>query len=197
MVHQSGGPRARKALLVRWRGFGAPDPRFRVPSSGIAADPRLGLHRPVRWRPWDPRSCGVGPCRSIARRRCSTSACIEVGVEGADRRQHVRLRDNGVARVWAPADRCGTMTEVERARFLLRRLYPELEGPRLDAIIDRLDGEWRAGTWTGFRRPTRHPATPTSDRSPALSRRGPPPPRRRCRGVVRRGRRTARASGPP
>lgn len=77
---------------------------------------------------------------------------IEVGVEGR-RRQHGRLRANGIARVWAQADRAGPMTEVERARFLLRRLYPDLEGPRLDAIIDRLDGEWRAGTWTGFRRP--------------------------------------------
>lgn len=32
------------------------------------------------------------------------------------------------------------------------RLYPELEGPRLESIIDRLEREWRAGTWTGFRR---------------------------------------------
>jgi hypothetical protein len=45
------------------------------------------------------------------------------------------------------------MTEVERARFLLRRLFPELDGPRLDAIVDDLEREWRAGTWTGFRRP--------------------------------------------
>jgi len=77
---------------------------------------------------------------------------LDVGIDGR-RRQHVRLRANGVARVWAQADRAGPMTEVERARFLLRRLYPELDGPRLDAIIVRLDDEWQAGTWTGFRRP--------------------------------------------
>lgn len=77
---------------------------------------------------------------------------IEVGLDER-RRVHARLRANGIARVWAQADRAGPMTEVERARFLLRRLYPDLEGPRLDGIIARLDREWRAGTWTGFRRP--------------------------------------------
>jgi hypothetical protein len=57
--------------------------------------------------------------------------------------------------VWAQADRAGPMSELERARFLLRRLYPDLEGPRLDAIMVRLGAEWEAGTWTGFRRPER------------------------------------------
>lgn len=55
--------------------------------------------------------------------------------------------------VWAQADRAGPMTELERARFLLRRLYPDLEGPRLESIIARLGSEWEAGTWTGVRRP--------------------------------------------
>ena len=40
------------------------------------------------------------------------------------------------------------------ARFLLRRLYPDLEGARLDAIMTRLEAEWHAGTWTGFVRPS-------------------------------------------
>ena len=34
------------------------------------------------------------------------------------------------------------MTELERARFLLRRLYPDLEDARLDAIMTRLEAEW-------------------------------------------------------
>jgi hypothetical protein len=55
--------------------------------------------------------------------------------------------------VWAQADRAGEMTELERARFLLRRLYPDLEGPRLDAIMDRLEADWRIGAWTGLTRP--------------------------------------------
>jgi hypothetical protein len=74
---------------------------------------------------------------------------------GPDKR--MRLHDESYRRafelVWAQADRAGPMTELELARFLLRRLYPDLEGPRLDAIMDRLEVEWRAGTWTGFRRP--------------------------------------------
>lgn len=55
--------------------------------------------------------------------------------------------------VWAQADRAGPMSEIERARFLLRRLYPDLEGPRLEQIIRCLEVEWVAGTWNGFRRP--------------------------------------------
>ena len=45
------------------------------------------------------------------------------------------------------------MTALERACFLLRRLYPDLEGPRLESIMARLGAEWEAGTWTGFQRP--------------------------------------------
>lgn len=73
---------------------------------------------------------------------------------GADARMrlHDRLYRAAFGSVIAQADRAGKTTEVERARFLLRRLYPDLEGPRLDAIIDRLEAEWLAGTWTGVRR---------------------------------------------
>ncbi|MFP5343363.1 MAG: hypothetical protein ACLGIJ_10640 [Candidatus Limnocylindria bacterium] len=78
---------------------------------------------------------------------------IAAGV-AARREAGRRLRANGFARVWAQADRAGEMTELERARFLLRRLYPDLEGPRLEAIMATLEAEWAAGTWTGFRRPT-------------------------------------------
>lgn len=77
---------------------------------------------------------------------------LEAGSAGR-RAVHGRLRATAYARVWAQADRAGTMTELERARFLLRRLYPDLEGPRLESLMARLDAEWRAGTWTGFRRP--------------------------------------------
>jgi hypothetical protein len=76
----------------------------------------------------------------------------EVGPAGR-RLAHIRLRDIGRARVWAQADRAGEMTEVERARFLLRRLYPDLEGPRLEAIMAELSAAFDAGTWQGFRRP--------------------------------------------
>lgn len=67
-------------------------------------------------------------------------------------RLHSRLYRQAFDLVWAQADRAGEMTELERARFLLRRLYPDLEGPRLASIMSRLAAEWDAGTWTGFRR---------------------------------------------
>jgi hypothetical protein len=77
---------------------------------------------------------------------------MEVGISGR-RAVHVRLRANGIARVWAQVDRAGPMSELETARFVLRRLYPDLEGPHLDSIMARLTDEFVAGTWTGFVRP--------------------------------------------
>jgi hypothetical protein len=72
----------------------------------------------------------------------------------ADRlRLHARLRDEALILVWDQADRAGPMTELQVARFLLRRLYPDLEGDRLEAIMTRLEAEWLAGSWAGFRRP--------------------------------------------
>jgi hypothetical protein len=68
-------------------------------------------------------------------------------------RVHAAMHRQAFALVWAATDRVGPMSELERARFLLRRLYPDLEGPRLDAIMARLEDEWAAGTWRGFRRP--------------------------------------------
>lgn len=68
-------------------------------------------------------------------------------------RLHLEMYRLAFAQVWAAADRAGPMSELERARFLLRRLYPDLEGRRLESIMSRLGAEWEAGTWTGLRRP--------------------------------------------
>ena len=68
-------------------------------------------------------------------------------------RLHDAMYREAFALVWAQADRAGSMTELERARFLLRRLYPDLEGLRLDAIMAAFEVEWLAGTWSGVRRP--------------------------------------------
>ncbi len=91
-----------------------------------------------------------------------------MAVDQAQRRFDERLRDAGpdgrmrindrmyrdaFRLVWAQADRAGPMSELELARFLLRRLYPDLEGERLDSIMARLEAEWDAGTWTGLSRP--------------------------------------------
>lgn len=68
-------------------------------------------------------------------------------------RVHAAMYRQAFEFVWAAADRAGPMTELERARFLLRRLYPDLEGPRLESIMARLEAAWADGTWRGFRRP--------------------------------------------
>lgn len=70
-------------------------------------------------------------------------------------RLHDQMYRQAFTLVWAQADRADEMTELELARFLLRRLYPDLEGARLDAIVARLEADGRAGTWHGLRRPQR------------------------------------------
>jgi hypothetical protein len=46
------------------------------------------------------------------------------------------------------------MTPLEEARFLLRRLYPDLDGRRLEALMSELAARFDDGSWTGFRRPS-------------------------------------------
>jgi hypothetical protein len=67
-------------------------------------------------------------------------------------RWHVEMYQRAFDQVWAQADRAGPMSELERAEFLIRRLYPDWEGPQLDSIMRRLTAEWEAGTWHGPRR---------------------------------------------
>jgi hypothetical protein len=67
-------------------------------------------------------------------------------------RVHAAMYRQAFEMVWAAADRAGPMTELERARFLLRRLYPDWEGAMIESIMGRLEAEWNAGTWHGFRR---------------------------------------------
>jgi hypothetical protein len=74
---------------------------------------------------------------------------------GADERmrRHARLSREAHLLVWAQVDRAAPMSVLETARFLLRRLYPDLEGPRLDSIMAQLAAKAAAGTWSGFDRP--------------------------------------------
>ena len=72
-------------------------------------------------------------------------------------RVHAAMYRQAFEMVWTAADRAGPMTELERARFLLRRLYPDWEGPVLESIMGRLEVEWNAGTWHGFSRRTWDP----------------------------------------
>lgn len=69
------------------------------------------------------------------------------------RTAHAEMRGNAFLRVWAQADRAGPMEPLALTRFLLERLYPELQGPRLEAIMAefaRLEAE---GGWAGPIRP--------------------------------------------
>ena len=66
---------------------------------------------------------------------------------------HVAMYQLAFAHVWAAADRAGPMTPLDEARFVLRRLYPDLEGTRLEAIMAELAARFEDGSWTGFRRP--------------------------------------------
>lgn len=68
-------------------------------------------------------------------------------------RLHAQMYQDAHRLVWAQVDRAGPMSELETARFVLRRLYPDLEGPRLDAIMARLAAESEAGAWSGLERP--------------------------------------------
>jgi hypothetical protein len=73
---------------------------------------------------------------------------------GPERRMrlHTQMYQDALRLVWAQADRAAPMSELQTARFLLRRLYPDLEGERLESLMTRLSAEFEAGTWTGFRR---------------------------------------------
>ncbi len=73
----------------------------------------------------------------------------------AEARGAVRLRLSARARLlaWQQSDAIGPMSDLERAEFLLRRLYPALpEGSRRQ-ILEQLAAAEAAGEWHGFRRP--------------------------------------------
>ena len=64
-----------------------------------------------------------------------------------------RLRRKGLELVWRQSDDAGPMTELERAYFLIDRLYPEMPAPHRAQFRAQLEANWRAGRWQGFRRP--------------------------------------------
>ena len=68
-----------------------------------------------------------------------------------------RLRERGLALVWQQADAAGPMTEVDRAMFILDRLYPEMPRQHREQIQVDLAAADAAGR-SGFPRPTPHEA---------------------------------------
>lgn len=71
-----------------------------------------------------------------------------------------RMRQQAFVLVNRAADDAGPMTELDRAMFILRRLYPEFDDQQLDSMRRELARRERAGQWKGFVRPS---ATPDRD----------------------------------
>ena len=79
-------------------------------------------------------------------------------MSAAERAEHAyRLRQQALVLVNHAADAAGPMAELDRAAFILQRLYPELSEAQLTHIRDDLARRQAAGTWHGFTRP---PAPP-------------------------------------
>jgi hypothetical protein len=72
----------------------------------------------------------------------------------AARAEHAyRLRRQALVLVSQAADAAGPMSELDRAVFVLRRLYPEFSEAQLNRIRADLARREAAGTWRGFARP--------------------------------------------
>ena len=70
-----------------------------------------------------------------------------------ERAEHAyRLRQLALVLVNDAANAAGPMSELDRADFILRRLYPELSDEQLAHIGDDLARRQAAGTWLGFNR---------------------------------------------
>lgn len=65
-----------------------------------------------------------------------------------------RMRRQAFILVNQAADEAGPMLELDRATFILRRLYPEFSEDQLADIRAELERRQLAGTWSGFERPS-------------------------------------------
>lgn len=73
--------------------------------------------------------------------------------EAARGQVRLRLARRGRLLAWEQSDAAGPMTELERAAFLLRRLYPTFPEAQLRQVLDQLAAAHAAGRWSGFQRP--------------------------------------------
>jgi len=71
-----------------------------------------------------------------------------------------RLAARGRLLAWRQSDEAGPMTELARAEFLLRRLYPGMAEVALQQILAQLAAREAAGEWHGFQRPPADAADP-------------------------------------
>jgi len=65
----------------------------------------------------------------------------------------LQLREKGHLLVWQQADAAGPMSELERAMFILDRLYPEMPAEHRQQTREKLAALAAAGKWHGFKRP--------------------------------------------
>ncbi|CAN5527331.1 hypothetical protein BH20CHL6_BH20CHL6_15510 [soil metagenome] len=65
----------------------------------------------------------------------------------------LHLREKGLLLVWQQADAAGPMSELDRAMFIIDRLYPEMPPQHRKQFQTKLADLAAAGTWHGFRRP--------------------------------------------
>ena len=62
-------------------------------------------------------------------------------------------RDLGFRLVWQQVDAAGISDPLGQARFLLRRLYPELPEAWFEATVSKLEERHAQGRWHGLQRP--------------------------------------------
>jgi hypothetical protein len=63
------------------------------------------------------------------------------------------LRHKALVMVNHAADQAGPMCELDRAVFILRRLYPEFSDAQLASMRSELERREAQGRWSGFTRP--------------------------------------------
>ncbi|CAN5536077.1 hypothetical protein BH20CHL6_BH20CHL6_17540 [soil metagenome] len=95
------------------------------------------------------RGCGMrpDPGRALMDQQISRTT-PEARVEWS-----VRLRQRGLQLVCQLSDEAGPMDELERATFILDRLYPDMPAEHRRQIDADLAAHFAAGTWHGFQRP--------------------------------------------
>ena len=72
----------------------------------------------------------------------------------AERAEHAyQLRQRALVVVNQAADAAGAMSELDRALFILQRLYPEFSDEQLAYMRADLARRQTAGIWHGFARP--------------------------------------------
>lgn len=67
--------------------------------------------------------------------------------------ERMRLQMRGLLLAWQQADDAGPASELERAGFLLRRLYPTMPEATLRQVMEQLALAEASGGWHGFQRP--------------------------------------------